>query len=481
MNREKLREQVHAGIDRHCAPLTADPCRVQRVLAAAQRKGERIVKKKLSVTLALAVVMILLTTTALAVATIRETGRFFARTEREMGDYIDWPAEKKAAVVCELMDEGYIGMNEERKQLRESALMPEDAARVADAAIAEFTGEEAQYASFLSIMSAAWGPFENWTQEQKAWYSQVGNDVGASTGDKAVYVEAAGTLSAQDAVSIAKREIIRGFGMDAGMLDKYRVIEVSLQIPEFADPGDTKAWWYVALDASGTELDGRDDLPFHAIDVFVDPDTGGLLAPIEEKAADFREAENQQNHPLLAAIRAFEASINEPKAFHTWNLEHKARWSREIAPQIRAHIEANGAAALIGQGDEMKLSIDFVYGMPADDAIAQEQALSFAADALAAVYDLSAEELALLMDNGLSFDEPAAFYDVTNPEQPLWKFLFTMPSVYCSDDAIAARVKALYGAEMNHNQFYLVEMDAETGVVIRTSAAWTLPDILEDF
>lgn len=481
MNQEKLREQVHAGIDRHCAPLTADPYRVQRVLAAARPKGERIVKKKLSVTLILAIAMVVLTSTALAVATIWETGRFFAQTEQEMGDYIAWPAEKKASVVCALMDEGYIAETAERRQLRDGLLTPEDAARVADAAIAEFTGEDAQDASFLSIMSAAWGPFENWTQEQKAWYSQVKQDVGASMDGKTVYVEADAALTAQDAAAIAKREIARGLGMDASVLDKYRVVETSLQIPEFAEPGDTKAWWYVALDASGTELEGRDDLPFHAMDVFVDPDTGALLVPVEEKAAVLRAAEEQRQHPLAVAIREFEASVNEPKAFHTWSVAHKARWSQEIAPQIRAYIADNGDAAFLALGNEMKLAVDFVYGLPGDDVMAQEQALSIAEDALAAAYDLSNEEMSLLTDNGLPFDEPAAFYDVTNPEQPLWKFLFTMPSVYCADDTIAARVKALYGTETNHNQCYLVELDAKTGAVLRTLAAMSLPSLLADF
>ncbi len=239
-------------------------------------------KKKLSLAFALIVLMALLTTTALAVVTIRETGWFFAQTEQEMGDYIDWPVEKKAAVVCELMDEGYIPETDERRQLREGVLTADEAARIADAAIAEFTGEDAQYASFLTIMSAAWGPFEGWTQEQKAWYSQVQSDVGVSMAGKTVYVELTGVLAAEEALAIAKQEIARGYRLDEGLIDMYRVVEVSLQIPEFAEAGDTKAWWYIMLDASETELENRSDLPFGWIEVFVDPDTGELMRPVGE-------------------------------------------------------------------------------------------------------------------------------------------------------------------------------------------------------
>lgn len=478
MNQEKLRERVHAGIDRHCAPLTADPYRVQKVLQAANREGGKKVKNKLSVTLALVLVMVLFAATALAVVTIRETGRFFAQTEQVIGDYADWPAEKKAAVVCQLIDEGFIADTAERRQLREGRLAPQEAARIADEAIAAFTGEDARYASFLSVMSAAWGPFEQWSGEQKAWYSQVRAETGAPMEDKTIYVEAAGTLSMQEAIAAAKKEIARGFGMEESLLEKYRVYDASLQIPEFAGAGETKACWYIALDTAQTELEGQEGLPFQAIDVFVDPDTGALLEPIEDKVAAFRAAEDGQNHPLAIAIREFEADIGEEKAFHTWTLAHKARWSEEIAPKIRAYLEENGGTAPFAQESEMAAALARTYGMPDESAIPQEAAMGIAREALAA-FGLSGEEISLLADNALPFDEPAWFYDVTEPARPLWRLIFTMPTIHCSDETIAARVKALYGQDMGYNQCYMVEMDARTGEAVRVETAPTLTDMLE--
>lgn len=46
MNYEKMREQVHTGIDRQCVSLTSDPYRVQRVLNAAKPEGGQIVVRK---------------------------------------------------------------------------------------------------------------------------------------------------------------------------------------------------------------------------------------------------------------------------------------------------------------------------------------------------------------------------------------------------------------------------------------------------
>lgn len=68
MNHEKLRERIQAGIDHHCAPLTADPYRVQKVLNAAHKEGGVAVRKKMTVSLVLAIGLILISITALAVA-----------------------------------------------------------------------------------------------------------------------------------------------------------------------------------------------------------------------------------------------------------------------------------------------------------------------------------------------------------------------------------------------------------------------------
>lgn len=65
MDHEKLRQQVHQGIDRHCAPLTSDPYRVQRVMNAERMEGGQIMGKKLS---RFAVVMIVLMVLSLSTA-----------------------------------------------------------------------------------------------------------------------------------------------------------------------------------------------------------------------------------------------------------------------------------------------------------------------------------------------------------------------------------------------------------------------------
>lgn len=67
MNHEKLHEQIHLGVDRQCASLTSDPYRVQRVLNAAQPKGDKIVVRRIPrIVVVLAVMLVLGISTAIA-------------------------------------------------------------------------------------------------------------------------------------------------------------------------------------------------------------------------------------------------------------------------------------------------------------------------------------------------------------------------------------------------------------------------------
>lgn len=439
------------------------------------------VKKKLSVAFVLVMMMVLVAAVALALITIQETGRFIAQTEQENGDYINWPADKKATVVCELMTEGFIDQTSERKQLYDQSLSQSEKERIADEAIAQFTGEEVRHANFLSIMNMVWGPFSQWSNEQQAWYSQVMSDVGAETDGKTYYVTQAGSISEEEALAIAKKEIARGFGLEESLMEKLRVVEVSFQVPEFAEKSDRKAYWYVCLDTWQTDLEGQDNLPFAAIDVFVDPETGELLEAIEDKVGLYSKQQARRSHPLVVAINAFEKAVNEPMTFLTWKMENKARWSSEIVPQMKVYLPE--------QRDELEDLLGYVvtasayhtYGLPDEKAITQEKALAISREVLQATYSLCEEELSLLFDNGLSFDAPAVFYDVSDPERPLWKFVLTMPSVYCSDDQIAQRVKALYGSDTEYDQVYKVELNAYTGEVVRVLSMRYMPDTLEGY
>lgn len=68
MNNEKMRFKIKTGIDRHCAVLSPDPDRVQRVLHAAHKEGKTVVQKKTPRGLVLLLILTLIGLAALAAA-----------------------------------------------------------------------------------------------------------------------------------------------------------------------------------------------------------------------------------------------------------------------------------------------------------------------------------------------------------------------------------------------------------------------------
>ena len=457
-------------------------------LRVTQREREQLlqnawegkkVKKKLSAALVLALVLMLAGAVALAVATIQGTGRLIAQTEKENGDYSDWPVEKRAQIVVELMDEGYIPQTEERERLRDGALDAGEAVRVADAAIAQLTGEDAAHASFLGIMNAVWGPFEGWTREQQAWYSEVMKDVGFETQGKSFYVLPTGPMDEAGALACAKREILRVFDtLDAATLNQFDTM-VDFQIPEDAEPGDTKAYWYVCFDSWNTGIDVS-DLPFAMIDLFIDPDTGAPRDSLEEYKQMLEAQAARRNHPIRRQIRALEAECGEDKSLPTWSLESKARWSSEIAPLILAFERENPEETERMFAPDERAASRFVYGLPDENALSREDALARAQAALRAAYPLTDDEWALLFDPA-NAEKVYICYDVTDPAAPLWKFVFIMPTEYNANADLAARAKAIYGGRDRdtYNLIYRVELNAYTGEVARTLSLKAL-DVTEE-
>lgn len=68
MNNEKVRFKIKTGIDRHCAVLSADPDRVQRVLNAVHEDGKTVVQKKTPRGLVLLLILTLIGLAVLAAA-----------------------------------------------------------------------------------------------------------------------------------------------------------------------------------------------------------------------------------------------------------------------------------------------------------------------------------------------------------------------------------------------------------------------------
>lgn len=411
MDDRQMRGRIHRAMDTRLSGVTGDPHLARRILAGA--KGGKQVKRKLSAGLAIAMVLVMLAVTALAVATLREVAQMIAKTEQDTGNFAFWPLEKKRVVIEALADQGYIGEADALRQLREGGADEADGA--ADALIEAFTGAKADEIGFMAIMQAAWGPFDTWSDEDRAWYSAVMEDAGVESDGKTVYVLPDGEISKEQAVEIATNAIVEGLGIDEAVLANYNLV-VNFQVPEFAEAGDEQPYWYVMYDAK----ENSPDNPFPTIELFVHPRTGALLESVEEIRENWANLPRRPDNALYQDIDAYyeRARALGADIFEEWPLELRAAFSQDIAPRVRAIVQSGDLTNLMNCGSpdlSVILPSFHVYGVPDESAVAQEDAYAAATAALTDAFGVPA---------GLfpQYSKVFVYYDVTSA--PVWRFIF---------------------------------------------------------
>ncbi len=448
-----------------------DDCYHALMTAARNVKEETVVKKKISFVLVMVLVLVLAAGVALALASWRDTARQIVETEQEAGYFENWPVEKKTALVGALVEQGYTEKTEAVENLLSGKLQNMEAEKIADDALSTFTGREVSEISFMEIMQAAWGPFEQWTVEDQAWYSQLMVDMGLQGADHTLYVTPEGPVDEAKAIAIARREIAKGYGIEESVLDAYDVT-TSFQVPEDSVvTGDKQAYW--AIDYWAPESMPEETRLFYNFWVYVHPETGELRESVESllksKRAYEEEANKRRNDPLMIKLREF--SEAHGAYMQGISLKAKALWSKTLAEEVLKRYAQE--PDFISVKDAAFSS--FTYGLPDDQALSQDKALELAGKALVDPLGRKEEEIKFYTHR------KDIYYDVTNPEKPLWKFFFHMPSPYDSDEAFGAEVLAYYG-ENTRVPNYKVELDARTGEI---TAAYAVDlkdvDTLEDW
>lgn len=448
MDKRINRGTVQNAFDTTLSGLQDDPWLAQRVIAEA--RGEKKVKKKLSVGLVVTILLMMLMAVALAVAGFHETAQMIAQTEQDSGNFGFWPVEKKTAVIAALVDQGYIEETDITKQMREGGLEADEASQAADTLIEAFTGSKAEEIGFMVIMQTAWGSFDTWSDENRAWYSMVMEDVGIEPSGKTVYVLPEGQITREQAVEIATKAIVEGAGIEESVLENYNLI-VNFQVPEFADEGDEQSYWYVMYDAK----ENSPDNPFSAIELFVHPQTGELLRSVEEILESWASLPKRPDNALYQAIDRYYQRAQEMGvySFREWPLELKAEYSREIAPQVQAILESGDLTDLMNCGSpdiSVIAQSSYIYGIPDENAMAQEDAYAAAKMALVEAYGLPSD----LFEK---YRQVYVYFDVT--QTPKWKFFFN------SNEIDVRQLEKGYDDPIL-GICYKVEIDAYTGDVV---------------
>ena len=425
-----------------------DDCYKAMMAAARGVKEERTVRKKITFVLVMMLVLILAAGVAIALTSWKNTASDVAANEKDSGYFESWPTDKKAALAAAVIAQGYTEKTAEAKKLQAGGLSNEETQKIANDILSDFTGREVSEISFMEIMQAAWGPFEQWSKEDQAWYSQLMLDMGIQGQNNTMYVLPAGLVNEQKAITIACLEVAKGYGVDEKALEEYAVT-TSFQVPEFEQ--NKQKWWYVELQA--TDAIPPKDRLFTNLWVFIHPETGALYESVESILASKRayeaESEYLMNDPMTISMRDF--SETHGARNQGVSLEAKALWSRTLSKEIVTRYAKEPDFFNIV---DVAFS-SFTYGLPDGKAIPMERALELAQKALVKPLGRNEAEIPFFSR------KPDVYYDVTNPDKPLWKFFFHMPLLFDN-----AQAKDYYGEGVRLPN-YKVELDARTGELIR--------------
>ncbi|MGI6694651.1 MAG: hypothetical protein ACOX6O_00205 [Christensenellales bacterium] len=417
--------QIKRVIDKGLSGLQVDEIRMHAILSKA--KGGEKVKRKLPLGLlaALVVIALALTTTA-ATLLWEQYVQNVKYAEQEKGYYQDWSIDEKEALIKNLMDMGYIDESGQAERLFDPETPEKEKHAVADQLMLALTGEkDVREISADIITYSLLGPEDTWTSAQRVWWAGVINSVRDTSDDPDQLVLPLGhEVSEEEAIKIARAAIIKAFEMTPDALDKARPV-ANLYITK-ARP-DYRRWdVQFKIYKEGT-ADWVERIYTAIVDekgqVIADPDVN--MPSLEEMAASYKKLEEQKKAPKPPIIQAYRKYLEAENyaPFRNWCIETKAAFSREVRPMV-AEAERNGElkeyfteeGAVIA-GSELRLNTVYAYDLPGPEDIPQAEALEKAKLALQENYGVSRQTL-----EGAA--EIAVYFDVTDPDKPLWKFFF---------------------------------------------------------
>jgi len=199
--------------------LREDPYLAQRVLNIGNRKDEAVMKKKISLGLILALVVLVSSFAALAYSLSHRYFEDVAQLQFESGYYDDWNWAEKRAMVGILRKYGMISEDEAAAMTSEAAV---DAYMIARYGI----NGRSDTIGLWAILEKEMGPISTWSLEEKAWCTDMQIEIGLLTRDNDDFICALpeeGDTQPEAAVELAKAAIIEAWGLERDGLDGHHV------------------------------------------------------------------------------------------------------------------------------------------------------------------------------------------------------------------------------------------------------------------
>ena len=421
MSDNPIKRVINTGL----SDLEVSPNEALRLLYKA--KGGKQVKRKMPLGLIAALIILLLALTAAAATLLWEhyvPG--LKQAEKEKGTYSQWQIGDKEALVKNLMEMGYLDETGRVDRLLDPDTPETEKHQIADQLMLKLTGQtDVNEISADLITYKLLGTEDSWTSAQRVWWNGVINSVRDQVDNPDTLVLPLGhEIREEEAIRIAREGIIKAFEMAPDALDRARPV-ANLYITK-ARP-DYRRWDIQFKFYKEGTTDWVERVYMAVVDekgqLIADPDVG--TPSLQEMAASHRELEAQKRAPKPPIIQAYIKYVEAENhaLFRNWSLEAKEAFSQEIRPMV-AEAEKNGELkeyfteeGVVIAGSDLRAYTAYAYGLPGEGDIPQHVALEKAKQALIESCGVSRRSL----EGAASV---AVYFDVTQPDKPLWKFFF---------------------------------------------------------
>jgi hypothetical protein len=201
-------------------------------------------------------------------------------------------------------------------------------------------------------------------------------------------------------------------------------------------------------------------MPVIIMTVYVHPETGELRDSVESRLENRTAIEPPRQDALNIAVREL---LEQADYTPLWGrtLEQQAEFTAKIKPLVDAMLASGDLSAITYDG-EVDYSIiaeaTYVFGLPGAKDVSEEVAASVTIDAIQETFGIPEDTIEL-------YTRTMTFFDITEPEKPLWKFSFTPRSVDDWENGFD---------NPQYRKSYRVRLDALTGEVIAIEEFATL-------
>lgn len=413
-------------------------------------KKEMVMKKKSVYVFACATVLLLALGVAYAFSTFGDYAKTLPEKEHTQGIFRNWAMVDKVELVRQLVNSGDLEANEQTELLLNGTLDHTESSVLAENIMKDWMNRPLSLIGFKSIMENVWGDFEEWTLEQKAWYTESYAEADLLGADHIRYVlPGPDAFPEEDARREAQRTLEIVNCIPRGSLDAYRVITEFVISPEiiragddlrsavYSDEGVDPVWLFAWIPPMGME-----NPPISTTHIRVNSVTG--IVDIENTSAFVQFERMAQRLPENPNNRT-EKQGHEYVPFFEWPLEAKAAWSKAYRSIILDKDNADMVQVPTAAFAKHQ------YGTPDAASIAEEAAFDKALEAIRNQFEVSDDILG-------RYTTVYTYYDIGDTTKPKWRFHFQARGW----DAVALQETYLKASI----PCYRVEIDAHTGAMI---------------